>query len=235
MNRRSLLLLAGGLAVTPRLAAALPSPPALRRLNLVNAHTGESFAGPYRNDDGPIAGALDELSYFLRDFRSSERIGIDVGVLDFLASMIDAVGATRATILSAYRTPATNEMLRHTMFGVAEHSQHLYGRALDVYLPARLEEAMQAARTMRRGGVGWYPRSGFVHIDTGPVREWTLDGTGFGNLLLFGKPSQFFREPIEVSAEGEFVRRKTGRPVTAADRLAIHRLLDRAVGLSSGR
>src|SRR5690349_12478352 len=80
----------------------------LRRLRLANTHTGEAFDGPFRDDIGPIKEAMSELSVFLRDHHSGETIAIDVGVLDFLASVMDAVGATKATILSAYRTRETN-------------------------------------------------------------------------------------------------------------------------------
>ena len=117
----------------------------LRRLRLANAHTGESFDGPFRDDVGPISQAMADLSVFLRDHHSGSTIAIDIGVLDFLVSVMDAVGATRATILSAYRTRETNAMLARTTFGVADNSQHIYGRALDVRLE-RNEEAMQAAR-----------------------------------------------------------------------------------------
>src|SRR4029077_123651 len=81
----------------------------------------------------------------------------------------------------------TNEMLARTTFGVAENSQHIYGRALDVHFGGKLVDAMQAARAMKRGGVGWYPHSGFMHIDTGPVRNWDLDETGLGSLLFDGR------------------------------------------------
>jgi uncharacterized protein YcbK (DUF882 family) len=229
MYRRSFLSIAAVAAIAPRQVRAAPRPPGLRRLDLVNAHTGERFNGPYRDDDGPIADALKELSYFLRDFRRDEKIGVDVAVLDFLASVLESVGATKATVLSAYRTPETNAMLAQTMFGVAENSQHLYGRALDIYLPARLQDAMQAARAMQRGGVGWYPSSNFIHLDSGPVRNWTLDGKGFGRLLLDGKASEYFREMVEVSSKGNFAAARSGRPVTPTDRLAIHRLLQRAI------
>jgi len=163
-------------------AAAAPMP--LRRLRLANAHTGESFDGPFRDDLGPIKEAIAELSVFLRDHHSGETMGMDIGVLDFLASVMDAVSATKATILSAYRTRETNAILAKTTFGVADNSQHIYGRALDVRLDSRNEQAMQAARAMLRGGVGWYPRSGFFHLDTGPVRNWTLDGRAL-DLLLY--------------------------------------------------
>jgi len=166
--------MAGGLLASPGPARALPTP-GLRRLKLFNANTKESFEGPYRDDAGPIAAAMQELSHFLRDHHSGERIAIDAGVLDFLAAVMEAVGAGRATVLSAYRTVATNRMLARTTFGVADNSQHLYGRALDIRLESRLEDAMTRARAMHRGGVGWYPRSGFIHLDTGPVRNWSLD------------------------------------------------------------
>lgn len=127
---------------------------------------------------------MQELSVFLRDFHSGATIAIDITVLDFLAAVMAAIGQTTATVLSAYRSPATNARLARTHFGVAENSQHMYGRALDVHFGGHLAKAMQAAREIRRGGVGWYPSSGFVHLDSGPVRNWDLDGRGFGTLLL---------------------------------------------------
>ena len=171
---------------------------ALRRLRLVNCHTGETFDGAYRNDQGPIPRVIDELCVFLRDHHSGEKTQIDVGVIDFMADVMDSVGQTKATILSAYRTAETNAMLARTMFGVAEHSQHIVGRALDIRVDSGLSEAMTKARAMERGGVGWYPHSGFIHIDTGPVRNWELDETGLGNLLFDGRHIQF-------NANGELV------------------------------
>ena len=187
MNRRLVLSLIAGAVAFPGLAQAVPAPPTRRRLRLVNPHTGEKFEGPYRDGSGPLASAMADLSAFLRDFHSAAKIEIDVGVIDFLAAVMDAVDAQSATILSAYRTPETNAMLAHTRFGVAENSQHLYGRALDVHFGTRLADAMQAARAMKRGGVGWYPHSGFLHIDTGPVRNWDLDESGLGSLLFNGR------------------------------------------------
>src|SRR5438132_527223 len=109
MRRRNFLSLATAFAAAPiPLACAAVAPPVPRRLDLVNAHTGESFSGPYRDRDGLIADAVEELCVFLRDFRCGQRTRIDVGVLDFLADVMAAVGATRATVLSAYRTPETN-------------------------------------------------------------------------------------------------------------------------------
>jgi uncharacterized protein YcbK (DUF882 family) len=234
MNRRKFLAMAGAAVGLPLPARAV-SVASFWRLNLVNAHTGETFRGPFRDPQGPLTDALSELSHFLRDFHCGEAIGYDVAVLDFLTHVMDAVGATQATILSAYRTPETNAMLARTMFGVAEHSQHMYGRALDIYLPARLADAMQAARAMQFGGVGWYPSSGFIHLDSGPVRNWELDGRGFGNELLGGHGTPWFHEPLTVSSGGELIARRTGAPLTLGDRLSLHRALDRAVGLSSFR
>jgi uncharacterized protein YcbK (DUF882 family) len=184
MNRRHFLAVAAGLSTIARSSRASPTVAPLRRLRLVNAHTRETFDGPFRDDIGPLALALAELSDFLRDHHSGEKTVIEIGVLDFLASIMDSVGATRATVLSAYRTRETNAMLARTHFGVAENSQHLYGRALDIRLETRNDGAVQAARALHRGGVGWYPHSGFFHIDTGPVRNWTLDETGLDSLLV---------------------------------------------------
>ena len=157
MDRRLFLSLVAGCAAWPSIAYSVSRPPiALRRLRLVNAHTGETFEGAYRNDKGPIERVIDELCIFLRDHHSGEKTRIDVGVVDFLADLLDAVGETKATILSAYRTAETNAMLARTTFGVAEHSQHIMGRALDIRLESKLSDAMTKARAMQRGGVGWF-------------------------------------------------------------------------------
>jgi len=232
MDRRLFLALAGGLLATPRQVRAWPAPPPLRRLSLANAHTGESFDGPYRDDLGPIAVAMEELSFFLRDHHSGERIAIDVGVIDFLAAVMDAVGATRATVLSAYRTHATNAMLARTTFGVADNSQHIYGRALDVRLDSRVEEAMQAARAMQRGGVGWYPHSGFIHLDSGPVRNWTLDGAGFDQLL--SRLQQLIAHS-GMALPKNVLAGRARHPLNVRERLALHRVLAKAEFLAARR
>src|ERR1051326_699772 len=185
MDRRLFLSLIAGTALLRERALASPFPPPQpHRLNLINQHTGETFSGFYRDDNGPIPRVMEELSVFLRDFHSGEKIDFDVKVLDFLSGVMQAVGQSRATILSAYRTPETNTLLSKTHFGVAENSQHLYGRALDVHFGDNLAEAMKAARAMQRGGVGWYPQSGFIHMDSGPVRNWDLDHKELGTLLV---------------------------------------------------
>ena len=199
IDRRKLSALILSAAVFPRRASALSavvrSP---RKLRLLNAHTGESFDGVYRDHNGPLSSALTELSVFLRDFHSGIATEIDVGVIDFLSAVMDSVGADSATILSAYRTPETNALLARTTFGVAEHSQHIFGRALDVYLGNRLADAVVAARRMQLGGVGWYPHSGFMHIDTGPVRNWDLNESGLAALLAY-------RQPGRVNSKAEII------------------------------
>jgi uncharacterized protein YcbK (DUF882 family) len=223
MDRRAFLSLIAGCAAWPSMARAVPRPPgALRRLRLANAHTGETFEGAYRNDRGPIDRVIDELCVFLRDHHSGEKTQIDVGVIDFLADVLDAVGETRATILSAYRTAETNAMLARTTFGVAEHSQHIVGRALDIRPESKLSDAMSKARAMARGGVGWYPHSGFIHIDTGPVRNWTLDERGLDALLVLDG------RRLNIDPKGQVVLGGPWRPLTVPQRLVLRRQLARA-------
>jgi uncharacterized protein YcbK (DUF882 family) len=236
MRRRRFISLAAAAALAPLPVAAVPAPPplTLRRLRLHNAHTGETFAGAYRNDDGPIPLAFDELAVFLRDFHSGATTPIDVGVIDFLAMVMDAVGAAEATILSAYRTHETNEMLARTTFGVAENSQHLYGRALDIHLPSRLAEAMNAARAMRRGGVGWYPQSNFIHLDSGPVRNWTLDQHGLGDLLFDGAHVRFDGQ-VSVTPSGALSVSGNRHPLGVRQRLALQHAIAKAEFLARAR
>jgi uncharacterized protein YcbK (DUF882 family) len=231
MDRRSFLsLMTGFAAAWPSVAHAVARPPmALRRLRLANCHTGETFDGAYRNDQGPIPRVIDELCTFLRDHHSGEKTQIDVGVIDFLADVLDSVGETKATILSAYRTAETNAMLARTTFGVAEHSQHIVGRALDVRFESKLGEAMTKARTMQRGGVGWYPHSGFIHIDTGPVRNWTLDEHGLDGLLVFDG------RRFKIDGRGQVLIGGPWQPLTVTERLGLQHQLARAEFLARTR
>jgi len=182
LRRRDLLFATGVTLLFGRSAFALPD--GRRHLALKNAHTGESFNGPYRDAFGPLPSAVSDLAQFLRDFHVDKSGPVDIAVLDFLADVMVEAGQNGATVLSAYRTHETNERLKATTFGVAEHSQHLYGRAIDVTFDRNLRRVEQAALAMKRGGVGWYPNSHFIHIDSGPTRSWELDGGGFDNLLL---------------------------------------------------
>ncbi len=235
MDRRLFLSLIAGTVALPNLVRALPlPPPQAHRLNLVNPHTSETFSGLYRDDNGPIPRVMEELSMFLRDFRSGEQIVIDVGLIDFLSGVMQAAGQSKATILSAYRTPETNAKLARSSFGAAENSQHLYGRALDVHFGDKLADAMKAARAMQRGGVGWYPDSSFMHIDTGPVRSWVL-GKDSGTMMVGGRKVRFNKKGEMLVAKGNrMVGGKTTTvvrgdgPVGVRDRLARLRKLARA-------
>jgi uncharacterized protein YcbK (DUF882 family) len=187
IRRRAFLAAAAALIAPGRLLAAPAiAPLGVRRLLLVNTNTGESFRGPYRNAEGPIAEAMQDLSRFLRDHRAGQATPIDVAVIDFLHDVLQTAGAQRATILSGYRTRETNAALAASHFGVADLSQHIFGRAIDVRFDGNLERAASTARAMNRGGVGWYPRSGFIHLDSGPVRTWTFQDRGLSRVLLAG-------------------------------------------------
>jgi len=232
MNRRLFLAMTGFLLASP---VSMHAPVPVRRIRLLNAHTQESFNGPYRDENGPIGAAMEDLSVLLRDHRSGERTSIDVALIDFLVEVMDAVGVSRAIVLSAFRSLATNEALARTTFGVAENSQHLYGRALDIHLESRLEQAMETARAMKRGGVGWYPRSGFIHIDTGPVRNWTIESRDLDQLLFPVQPIAGDRHRSVRDAKGGLPMQHSRKNLTATrtispsgerQRLKMQRLLD---------
>lgn len=199
MLRRRFLLTTMGAMCAPAMALAAPMVAPGDRVHLVDAHSGAVYDGVYRNANGPVANAMEELDLFLRDRRTGGVTGIDVAVIDFLVAVMASTEQKSATVLSAYRSLQTNAMLEHTMFGVADNSQHLYGRALDVSFPERLEDAVAAARDMKRGGVGWYPHSHFVHLDAGPVRNWELGAEGLDDQLLhWPKPTPISKEPKGV-------------------------------------
>jgi uncharacterized protein YcbK (DUF882 family) len=181
--RRREVLLAAGLCLIGGFGAMSAPLAGPRRLKLKNVNTSETFDGTYRDEEGPIPAAIEDLVQLLRDHHVNKTGPLDIAALDFLADVMAATGQSSALILSAYRTPETNAKLARTRFGVAERSQHMYGRALDVSFDRRLADARNAARLMRRGGVGWYPTSHFIHIDTGPTRNWELDGSGLDSLL----------------------------------------------------
>lgn len=154
-----------------------------RRLALVRGDNGERFAGPFRSETGYDAVALGEFAHFMRDRHVDRMVAVDPALLDLLADVLVAARTPEATLLSGYRSPETNAKLAKTQFGVAEKSFHIEGRAVDFWIPQRLKEAAEAARRMQRGGVGWYPGSNFIHLDTGAPRFWMLHGAGLRGLL----------------------------------------------------
>lgn len=143
-------------------------------LSLYHLHTTETLNIVYRERGELIPGALDEINYFLRDFRNEQMHPIDVALLDDLCRLHAAFdGRGRFEVISGYRSPQTNEALRHVSTGVAKDSFHLSGRAIDVRLTsAKTDKLRDAAIALRAGGVGYYPESNFVHVDTGAVRAW---------------------------------------------------------------
>jgi uncharacterized protein YcbK (DUF882 family) len=147
---------------------------AIRSVSFVHTHTGEKLAAVYWEDGQYQSQVLQQVNHLLRDFRTNEIHTMDPALLDVLFELRTKVGSQRAFhVISAYRSPKTNEMLRRSSSGVAEHSMHMLGKAIDVRLESfPTDRLAEVARTLRRGGVGYYPASDFVHVDTGRVRYW---------------------------------------------------------------
>ena len=175
MSRRSFVVALAAavpvLAAPRRLLAASPS---ARALSLTHTHTGERLAVEYFSGGSYLRNALASFDHFLRDFRTGDVHAIDPGLLDLLHDLTDLTGTTRPfQVISGYRSPATNEILRHRSEGVAGGSLHMKGLAIDIRLAdGPLAMLRKAALASGRGGVGYYPASDFVHVDTGRVRTW---------------------------------------------------------------
>ncbi|HZO83072.1 MAG TPA: DUF882 domain-containing protein [Candidatus Binataceae bacterium] len=154
--------------------AALSAPRTPRRLRLFNLHTGERLDAVYYESGRYVGQALDAINYILRDFRQNAIKPIHPGLLDLVVAIRRRLGTEgEIAVISGYRTPQTNAMLAAHSRGVARHSLHVDAMALDFRVPERtLEEVHRAAVAMRGGGVGYYPRSDFVHVDVGRVRYW---------------------------------------------------------------
>lgn len=177
LARRRLLLmgvagaatLLGGPAV-----AALPSR-RVRSLSFHHLHTGESLRTVYWADGRYLPEALAQINRLLRDFRTGEEYAIDQRLFDVLHALgrrLDTEGPFH--VISGYRSPRTNAMLQRTGGGgVSSRSLHMVGMAIDIRMPERRTlDVYDAARSLQAGGAGHYPRSDFVHIDTGRVRFW---------------------------------------------------------------
>lgn len=165
-------LLIVALAIVP--VAATVSKTDERQLSFYHTHTSESLTVTYYRDGEYVPSALAELNHFLRDFRTDDAVNMDPAVFDILYDIQIASGSVGTyQIISAYRSPATNEMLRGNSNGVARNSQHLLGKAIDVRLTdLDTAELRDVALSLQRGGVGYYSKSDFVHVDTGRVRQW---------------------------------------------------------------
>jgi uncharacterized protein YcbK (DUF882 family) len=181
-RRRAIALGLGALGATgfarglwARGGAASQAEPSPRTLELKNLHTGQVMTVTFDRSAGPDAASLAKLQYFLRDYRVNEEHPIDVDLYGLLSDLAQSAGYdARYEVISGYRSPRTNSRLHAEGHGVAEHSLHMEGRAIDVrLLGCDLEKLRDVALMARRGGVGFYPSSNFVHVDTGRVRTWT--------------------------------------------------------------
>lgn len=163
---------AGAGLLVPRTLRGWTAP---RSLDFLHTHTGERLVGlEYFGGGRYFPDALREVSQFLRDWRTDEIHPIDPALLDTLHAVARATGSRRPfEVISGYRSPATNAMLRAQSNQVSANSLHMTGRAIDIRLPdIPLTRLRASALDLRRGGVGYYPTSQFVHLDTGRVRFW---------------------------------------------------------------
>lgn len=175
-RRRRLLMHAGlvvpGMLVCPAALLAATNRP--RKLVFHHTHTNEKLSVVYFSDGHYHRSALERINHLLRDFRNGEVHRMDRRLLDFLHAVRLSTG-TNGTfeVISGYRSPATNTMLRKAGHGVAKRSLHMKGQAIDIRLTSiDTHRLRDAAVDLRLGGVGYYRRSDFIHIDTGRFRTW---------------------------------------------------------------
>jgi uncharacterized protein YcbK (DUF882 family) len=178
LGRRRVLafgLGAAALALSPLKGALAALPQSgTRALSLVSTHTNEHVAATYWRDGVYDKGALKDINYVLRDFRSGDVAPMDKHLLDLLAELHHRTGSRKPfQIISGYRSPKTNAMLASASGGVAKRSLHMEAKAIDIRLgDVALSDLRQVALGMKAGGVGFYKKSDFVHVDTGRVRQW---------------------------------------------------------------
>lgn len=180
LSRRRLMLL-GAAVLGAGAVGGLPSPvqAALfkateRRLSFVNLHNNERINVVYHSDGRYVHGALEDLNHALRDWRTGDVTQMNVDLFDALWLLRQRTGSRRPyELISGYRSPKTNATLAGRSSGVAKKSYHMKGMAVDVNLPdVPLRTFRQHAMSIQAGGVGYYPKSDFVHLDVGPVRSW---------------------------------------------------------------
>jgi len=171
-----------GAGLLPAFDDELPEEGQRYELKLAHSHTGEMVDVVYRIGDTYIPAALDELNHFLRDSHNEEVSQYDPRTFDVLHTMLAKLGKSNGVIdvLSGYRSQETNDMLRESgTTNAAEHSQHIVAKAVDLRVPGVPAPLLRdAAKSLEAGGVGYYPKSQFVHVDVGPVREWTYTPHG---------------------------------------------------------
>ena len=145
-----------------------------RRIAFRNSHTGETFSGVYRVGDKYLPDAFDRINIVLRDFRTNELFPIDPRVMDIIYTVHQMTRQSEPyEVLSGYRCPKTNSGLRSHSEGVAKNSLHMTGQAIDLRIPGfNTSQIRSLAVSLKAGGVGYYPKSNFVHMDSGDVRTW---------------------------------------------------------------
>ncbi len=145
-----------------------------KALSFYNTHTGEKLKTVYWAEGNYLDGSLGEINYILRDPRNNQVHAIDPRLLDLLFAIRKEIDANQPFhVISGYRSADTNAFLRAHSSGVAENSLHLVGQAIDIRSPGRtLSNLRKAAIALKGGGVGYYPKSDFVHVDIGRVRYW---------------------------------------------------------------
>ena len=175
-------VLASGLAGTAvlcsraLLGAQNPGVPnaAAKGITLTNLHTGERLEIEYFRDGHYVPEAMTSIEALLRDFRNGDKHPIDPKLMDYLVDVAAQAGRPAAySVISGYRSPETNERLHERSSGVSQHSLHMQGRAIDVRLSGvDCRDLAGRAEALKRGGVGYYRASDFVHLDTGAFRTW---------------------------------------------------------------
>ncbi len=144
-----------------------------QELSFYHTHTCETLTIPYPVAQGYERNVMDEINYFLRDFRTGDLHDIDPCLLDILYLIKKSTGGHVYEVISGYRSPATNRMLRRRSHGVARRSLHMKGKAIDIRLTGVNTMTLRnCALALKRGGVGYYRKSDFVHVDTGRFRFW---------------------------------------------------------------
>jgi len=182
ISRRTFLglgLAAAAAFATPRVSVANVTgiPEAERRICIYNLHTKEDIAVSYWKDGAYLPDALDQLNYIFRDHYNGVVKQIDVNLFDYLFAIQQKIQSTEPFhLISGYRTEKTNERLRKRSSHVSRKSLHIRGKAADIRLPDhQLKILRSAAYQLKGGGVGYYPKSNFVHVDVGKVRFWRED------------------------------------------------------------
>jgi len=179
LARRELLRTGLGLAAAASATFTLPALAqadayGARKLGFKHLHTGETLDVAYWENGAYVPGALTQVNYLLRDWRTGDVHVIQPRLLDLLTALRTRLGQTeRFEVICGYRSPVTNEMLHERSSEVATHSLHMVGEAIDIHLPGvELANLRDAAMSLGLGGVGYYPASDFVHVDIGRVRRW---------------------------------------------------------------